>query len=586
MSNDRPSGPSGPKSHNPRRPGSRPGGDRPRRGDGPPQGKAGGRAGGPGKPKDAGGGSGRGGGKPFGDGPKRGGGKPYGDTPKRGGAPFGKEGGPRRGAGKPYGKGAGPTQGGMSGGARSGDRPARPAASHRGDGAERIAKVIARAGLASRREAEAMIAEGRVTLNGKPLKDVSVNVRPSDTVAVDGAPLPERDAARVWLYHKPAGLVTTERDEKGRETVFDALPDALGRVLSVGRLDLTSEGLLLLTNDGELKRRLELPATGWLRRYRVRVNGTPDEASLQRLRDGVTVDGEDGPETFQGMDVTLDRQKGANAWLTVGLREGRNREIRRAAEAVGLVVNRLIRVSYGPFQLGELAAGAVEEVKPKVLRDQLGGLFDGELAETRREGGERKGGPRGREADAGRDGRGPARGRNPRSSGDRLMDHGRGDAPERGPRSERGDRPDRGQRPERGPRREREDGPAGRTRSDRGDRPDRGPRERDERPSFSRDRSDRGPRPDRPERGDRPVRGERPGKTGGPRFAKPGVTRNDGADVGHGAKKPSPAERKAAMRADTSISLRKGGQKGWAAKKKTPAKPAGKPYVKPPRKPR
>ena len=570
MSNDRPSGPSGPKSHNPRRPGSRPGGDRPRRGDGPPQGKAGGRAGGPGKPKDAGGGSGRGGGKPFGDGPKRGGGKPYGDTPKRGGAPFGKEGGPRRNSGKPYGKGAGPTQGGMSGGARS------------GDGAERIAKVIARAGLASRREAEAMIAEGRVTLNGKPLKDVSVNVRPSDTVAVDGAPLPERDAARVWLYHKPAGLVTTERDEKGRETVFDALPDALGRVLSVGRLDLTSEGLLLLTNDGELKRRLELPATGWLRRYRVRVNGTPDEASLQRLRDGVTVDGEDGPETFQGMDVTLDRQKGANAWLTVGLREGRNREIRRAAEAVGLVVNRLIRVSYGPFQLGELAAGAVEEVKPKVLRDQLGGLFDGELAETRREGGERKGGPRGRgrEADAGRDGRGPARGRNPRSSGDRLMDHGRGDAPERGPRSERGDRPDRG------PRREREDGPAGRTRSDRGDRPDRGPRERDERPSFSRDRSDRGPRPDRPERGDRPVRGERPGKTGGPRFAKPGVTRNDGADVGHGAKKPSPAERKAAMRADTSISLRKGGQKGWAAKKKAPAKPAGKPYVKPPRKPR
>lgn len=243
---------------------------------------------------------------------------------------------------------------------------------------ERIAKVIARAGLASRRDAEAMILAGRVTLNGQTLRTPACNVGPADRILVDGKPMAEPDRARLWLYHKQAGLVTTARDERGRRTVFDTLPPDLPRVQSVGRLDLNSEGLLLLTNDGGLKRRLELPSTGWLRRYRVRVHGTPDEAALAPLRAGLTLEG----ERFRPMEAALDRVQGANAWLTIGLREGRNREIRRAMEALGLAVNRLIRISYGPFQLGKLAPGAVEEVKARVLRDQLGGAGDGERAKT------------------------------------------------------------------------------------------------------------------------------------------------------------------------------------------------------------
>lgn len=232
----------------------------------------------------------------------------------------------------------------------------------------RIAKVLARAGLASRREAEAMVLAGRVSVNGKRIDSPALNVTPADRITVDGKPLPRPEPARLWLYHKPIGLVTTARDEKGRPTVFDALPEGMPRVMSVGRLDLNSEGLLLLTNDGALKRKLELPSTGWLRKYRVRVNGTPTEAMLAPLREGVMIEG----ERFQPMIVGIDRQQGANAWLTIGIREGRNREIRRALAQVGLSVNRLIRVSYGPFQLGQLARGAVEEVKPRVLRDQLG----------------------------------------------------------------------------------------------------------------------------------------------------------------------------------------------------------------------
>ncbi len=233
---------------------------------------------------------------------------------------------------------------------------------------ERIAKVIARAGRASRREAERLIEAGRVTVNGQKITRPALNVTAADRIVVDGRPLDAPEPARLWLYHKPKGRVTTSRDEKGRPTIYDDLPEDMPRVMSVGRLDLNSEGLLLLTNDGALKRRLELPSTGWLRRYRVRVNGTPTEATFDPLRRGLTLDG----ERFQPMLVTLDRQKGANAWATVSIREGKNREIRRAMEAVGLVVNRLIRLSYGPFQLGNLAPGAVEEIRPRVLRDQLG----------------------------------------------------------------------------------------------------------------------------------------------------------------------------------------------------------------------
>jgi 23S rRNA pseudouridine2605 synthase len=233
---------------------------------------------------------------------------------------------------------------------------------------DRIAKILSRAGVASRRDAERMIAEGRVSVNGKVITSPALNVTDSDRVVVDGKALRAPEPPRLWLYHKPAGLVTTERDEKDRPTVFASLPEDMPRVMSVGRLDLNSEGLLLLTNDGAIKRRLELPSTGWLRRYRVRINGSVSEAKLDQLRAGITVDG----LHYQPMIVTFDRQQGANAWLTISLREGKNREIRRAMEAIGVIVNRLIRVSYGPFQLGNLPEGAVEEIKGRVLRDQLG----------------------------------------------------------------------------------------------------------------------------------------------------------------------------------------------------------------------
>jgi 23S rRNA pseudouridine2605 synthase len=233
---------------------------------------------------------------------------------------------------------------------------------------DRIAKVLSRAGIASRREAERMIELGQVTVNGKVITSPALNVTPKDRITVAGQPVLEPDVARLWLYYKPDGLVTSTSDEKGRETVFDHLPPELPRVMSVGRLDLNSEGLLLLTNDGALKRRLELPSTGWLRKYRVRVKGNPVDPDLEPLRKGITVEG----ERFQPMIVSLDRVQGANAWLTVGLREGKNREIRRAMTAIGLTVNRLIRVSYGPFRLGDMEPGDVEEVRGKTLRDQLG----------------------------------------------------------------------------------------------------------------------------------------------------------------------------------------------------------------------
>ena len=233
---------------------------------------------------------------------------------------------------------------------------------------ERIAKRLARAGLCSRRDAERWIAEGRVAVDGKVLASPALTVTEGSDIRVDGKPLPAAEPARLWRYHKPAGLVTTHRDEQGRATVFDRLPAELPRVVSVGRLDLTSEGLLLLTNDGELARTLELPARGWLRRYRVRVHGATDAARLAALEAGVTI----GGMNYGPIRAVLDREQGSNAWLTVSLHEGKNREIRRVMEHLGLRVSRLIRIAYGPFQLGELPRGAVEEVPRKVLREQLG----------------------------------------------------------------------------------------------------------------------------------------------------------------------------------------------------------------------
>ena len=232
---------------------------------------------------------------------------------------------------------------------------------------ERIAKFLARAGVASRRDAERMIAEHRVRLNNQPVTHPATFVSAADLITVDGVPIDAPERSRLWRYHKPAGLVTTHRDPEGRPTVFENLPPHLPRVVSVGRLDLNSEGLLLLTNDGELARRLELPATGWVRRYRVRVHGRPDERILAGLARGVTVEG----VRYGPIEAGLDAAKGDNAWLTVALREGRNREVRRVMTYLGLPVTRLIRVAYGPFQLGTLDRGAVQEVPARVVRDQL-----------------------------------------------------------------------------------------------------------------------------------------------------------------------------------------------------------------------
>src|SRR5262245_33768787 len=233
---------------------------------------------------------------------------------------------------------------------------------------ERVAKAIARAGLASRREAEAWIAAGRVAINGKVIDSPAVNVGAKDRVTVDGDPLPARERTRLFLFHKPRGLVTTHADPQGRPTIFGALPKHLPRLISVGRLDLNTEGLLLLTNDGGLARALELPETAWLRRYRVRAHGRVTQHQLDALRGGVTIDG----MRYGAIEATLDRDQGTNVWLTFAIREGKNREVRNVLEHLGLKVARLIRVSFGPFQLGELPAGATEEVKTRHLRAQLG----------------------------------------------------------------------------------------------------------------------------------------------------------------------------------------------------------------------
>jgi 23S rRNA pseudouridine2605 synthase len=233
---------------------------------------------------------------------------------------------------------------------------------------ERIAKAIARAGLASRREAEDWIAAGRVAVNGAVIESAARNVTAADRITVDGEPLPVRERTRLFLYHKPRGLITTHADPQGRPTIFARLPRHLPRLISVGRLDFNTEGLLLLTNDGALARVLELPATGWLRRYRVRAHGTVMQPQLDELRAGITV----GGIHYGSVDATLERVQGSNLWLTFAIREGKNREVRNVLGHLGLTVTRLIRVSFGPFQLGELAEGGIEEVRTRVLREQLG----------------------------------------------------------------------------------------------------------------------------------------------------------------------------------------------------------------------
>ncbi|MDQ0559595.1 23S rRNA pseudouridine2605 synthase [Rhizobium mesoamericanum] len=273
---------------------------------------------------------------------------------------------PKRPGGKPSPRNAGP---------KSGGKPAKALvkteASSLAEGdakAERISKVMARAGVASRRDIERMIMDGRVKLNGKLLETPVVNVTLTDRIEVDGVPIRGIERTRLWLYHKPAGLVTTNVDPEGRPTVFDNLPDDLPRVMSIGRLDINTEGLLLLTNDGGLARALELPTTGWLRRYRVRAHGEIDQEALDKLKDGIAVDG----VLYGSIEATLDRTQGSNVWLTMGLREGKNREIKNVLGALGLDVNRLIRISYGPFQLGDLPERDVVEVRGRTLRDQLG----------------------------------------------------------------------------------------------------------------------------------------------------------------------------------------------------------------------
>ncbi len=233
---------------------------------------------------------------------------------------------------------------------------------------------MARAGLCSRRDAERWIEQGRVSVNGELLDSPAVKVGAGDKVEVDGKLLEHAEKTRLFLYHKPAGLVTTHKDEQGRDTVFAHLREDLPRVISVGRLDLNTEGLLLLTNDGGLSRYLELPATGWSRRYRVRVLGDVNEARLKNLKNGITVEGVD----YKSIDAKLEADKeGANRWLSIILHEGKNREIRRVMEALGLSVNRLIRIGYGPFELGKLKAGGVEEVDEKILKAQIQGYFKG-----------------------------------------------------------------------------------------------------------------------------------------------------------------------------------------------------------------
>ena len=239
-------------------------------------------------------------------------------------------------------------------------------------GGDRIAKILARAGLCSRRAAEQMIQQGRVSVDGKILTSPALNVNSAQDIRVDGVRVPSAEPPRMWRYHKPRGVLSTSRDPQGRPTLFEALPKDLPRVVSVGRLDFNSEGLLLLTNDGELARRLELPASGLTRRYRVRAFGRPDQAALDRLREGVSIEG----LRYGPIHATVERASGDNCWIGVALREGKNREVRNVLAHLGLQVNRLIRVSYGPFHLGDLKPGEAAEISRDMVMEQLGHYRD------------------------------------------------------------------------------------------------------------------------------------------------------------------------------------------------------------------
>lgn len=251
---------------------------------------------------------------------------------------------------------------------RKADKPVKTASGFGAPEGERIAKRMARAGLCSRREAETWIEAGRVKVNGKLLTTPAFKVSERDRIEVDDKPISRKERTRLWLFHKPGGTVTTNHDPDGRKTVFELLPETLPRMITVGRLDINTEGLLLMTNDGGLARVLELPATGWLRRYRVRVHGRVTQQQLDQLQDGIAVDG----VLYGSIHAVLEQEKGSNAWLNVALREGKNREIKNVMGHLGLEVTRLIRVSFGPFQLGDLPAGTVREVRSRTLREQLG----------------------------------------------------------------------------------------------------------------------------------------------------------------------------------------------------------------------
>ena len=245
---------------------------------------------------------------------------------------------------------------------------------------ERIAKVIARAGVCSRREAEQLILDGHVTLNHKTLKTAAINVTAADQIRINGKPLPQKEESKLWRYHKPDGLVVSHKDPEGRPSVFDKLRQQLPRVVSIGRLDINTEGLLLLTNDGEIERLLELPSSGWIRRYRVRAYGKVDDAGLAKLTQGVEIEG----VRYGPVEAKIEKGQGDNVWMNVAIREGKNREVKKICEYLGLQVNRLIRVSFGPFQLGELKRGGIEEIPHKFWQEQLGGKFRVVDADRRR----------------------------------------------------------------------------------------------------------------------------------------------------------------------------------------------------------